>query len=133
MKKALFKYFLFLGFLCFSGLVSANTISTNNVSRISNLKKNVKVFENHTDAIKQNFEISIASFEHILEIKTTEIEVEESFNYQSKKIGQSNASISFAIAMSLPFHIYQKNLVLTKPFNFLIPNKRYITFQVFRI
>ncbi|MBP0903008.1 hypothetical protein ACFSKN_13625 [Mariniflexile gromovii] len=133
MKKVLSKHFLFLVFLCFSGLVSARTISISNVSQFSYLKKYVQVLESNADTVKQDLEIATTSIERLLEIKITEVEIEESLNFHSKKTAPNTAVIPFSIALQQPFHIYKKDKSNTESFNFYIPNKRYITYQVFRI
>ncbi|MFG6686650.1 hypothetical protein ACGK9U_08720 [Mariniflexile sp. HNIBRBA6329] len=133
MKKVLYKHFLFLIFLCCSGLVSARTISISHVSKFSYLKNHVQVLESNTDTVQQDLEIYTASIERLLEIKITEVEIEESLNFHSKKTIPNTAAIPFSIALLQPFHIYKKDRSITGSFNFYIPNKRYITYQVFRI
>ena len=133
MKKTIVKYFLLLSFLCFSGLVSAYSISSNTDLSLSSINKQVDAFENNSIIIFQEHKITNSFLVEFLKIRTAEIEIVEGVNCYSKKQVQNYALISFSIALSKPFHVYKKDLALNKALPILIPSKRYIIFQVFRI
>lgn len=133
MKKTLFKYLLILGVLCCSSFVSANTASLNNVLKFSNFQIDNGIEDENPDLLQQDYNNSYASIESILEIRIVEVEIEESFHCLSKKASQNSAVNSFSLALLLPFHIHKKEPLIIRSYIGYIPNKQYITYQVFRI
>ena len=128
MKKILFKFFLLLAILFFNGTVTAYSLNAGGTSKLSFLEKSLNV-NRDIQTFNTGFEIS----NQFLEVKINEVEIEESINHLSRKPLQNNPLVLFLIALLDTQEHSAIDLIRLKSFDFYIPSKRYILFEVFRI
>lgn len=129
MKKAFFKYFLFL--LVF--VLSAYTkLQANEISQ-DNCLPCLEQASIHKSPVSQKLNISYPVSEDWFDLKVTEIEIEESEKVISKKKERKNPFVGVPSVLEHHFNINNKSLIPEVFFCCTLFIKRYILFQVFRI
>ncbi len=130
MKKAFFKYLLFLLVFVLNGY---NQLYAN----VSGQDDHSLLFIKHhyDNQVSANHQLNFthATSDESLDLKVTEIEIEESEKALSKKIGQDNAFTVFYLASEHQYNINNKSLIPNGLFCYTLFSKRHILFQVFRI
>lgn len=129
MKKAFFKYLLFLLVFVFNGYnqLYANVIEQNECLPC------IKHHHDYQISANNQLNFTQTSSDESLDLKVTEIEIEESEKALSKKIGQDNAFTVFYLASEHHYNINNKSLIPNGLFCYTLFSKRHILFQVFRI
>ncbi|GAA4297345.1 hypothetical protein [Aestuariibaculum suncheonense] len=129
MKKAFFKYLLFLLVFVLNGY---NQVYAN-VGEQDDCMPCIK--PNHSSQISADNQLNFThtTSNESLDLKVTEIEIEESEKALSKKIGQDNAFIEFYLASEHHYNINNKSLIPNGLFCYTLFSKRHILFQIFRI
>ncbi|MBD0832971.1 hypothetical protein [Aestuariibaculum sediminum] len=129
MKKAIFKYLLFLLVFVLNGFnqAQADVISLDESSLYTNYCHANQVISGNP------LNISYASTDGVLDLKVTEIEIEESEESISKKVVQDKGFNVFYLTAERLFKISNKSLISAGLFCNTLFSKRHILFQVFRI
>ncbi|MCH4553239.1 hypothetical protein [Aestuariibaculum lutulentum] len=130
MKKAFFKYLLFLLVFVLNGY---NQLYANVIEQDNHCLPCIK--HNHSNQVSADHQLNFthATSDESLDLKVTEIEIEESEKALSKKIGQDNAFTVFHLASEHYYNINNKSLIPNGLFCYTLFSKRHILFQVFRI
>tara|TARA_R110002049_G_scaffold309051_3_gene516221 strand:- start:5540 stop:5938 length:399 start_codon:yes stop_codon:yes gene_type:complete len=132
MKKPFFTFFISLFAIFLSGYGQLYA-PVNSQSTYFSLATPSNVAVGEFAVAEQSQHVDPLTTKATTEIKVAEIDVEESEHACSEKLAYNSSFILYYLALLCLLNIFKTSLITNRLFLCVVPSKRYILFQVFRL